>query len=48
MKKVYKFATGQDIPEGALYLWSCKNGDMPEMGYPVGYRYVWHYFLVKK
>ena len=44
MKKVFKYATGQDIPEGAVYLWSCKNGVMDEK---TGYKYVWHYFLVE-
>jgi hypothetical protein len=44
MKRVYKYATGQDIPEGAVYLWSTKNGIMDELG---RYEFVWHYFLVE-
>jgi hypothetical protein len=47
MQKVLKFATGQEIPKGAVYLWSCKNGDMDDAtGYPPNYKFVWHYFLV--
>ena len=42
MKKVYKYATGEKIPEDAKYLWSCKNGKMSE-----DYNFVWHYFLVE-
>lgn len=44
MNRVLKYATGQDVPEGAVYLWSCKNGTMDEDN---NYSYVWHYFLVK-
>jgi hypothetical protein len=44
MKKVYKYATGEQVPEGAIYLWSCLNGNM----YPATeYKFVWHYFLVE-
>ena len=43
MKKVYKYATGQDVPEGAKYLWSCKNGTMNA---DTGYQYIWHYYEV--
>ena len=43
MKKVFKYATGQEVPDGAQYLWSCKNGLMSSDN---GYEYVWHYFLV--
>jgi hypothetical protein len=45
MKKVLKFATGDEIPEGAVYLWSCKNGIMKHLEFD-NYQYVWHYFLV--
>jgi hypothetical protein len=41
--KVYKYATGQEVPEGAQYLCTVKNGKMLENGY----EFVWHYFLVK-
>ncbi|GAH81821.1 unnamed protein product [marine sediment metagenome] len=44
MKKVFKYATGQEIPEGAVYLFSIKNGIMNK---ETGYEYVWHYFLVE-
>ena len=48
MKKVFKYATGDEIPKDAIYLWSCKNGDMkPDVVYPNNYQYVWHYFLVE-
>ncbi len=48
MKKVYKFGTGEEIPEGAKYLYSVKNGVMDKgKGYVDGYQYVWHYFLVE-
>ena len=44
VKKVYKYATGVEIPEGAVYLYSTKNGVMDGK---IGYKYVWHYFLVE-
>lgn len=49
MKKVLKYATGEEIPEGAVYLWSCKNGEIGERKaeFPRGYKFVWHYFLVE-
>ena len=52
MKKVYKYATGEKIPDSAVYLWSCKNGymrneDKGDKGIKhIDYQYVWHYFLV--
>jgi hypothetical protein len=42
--KVFKYVTGQEVPEKAIYLWSCKNGLMDKDS---GYEYVWHYFLVQ-
>ena len=45
MKRVLKYATGQEIPDGAIYLWSCKNGDMKSD--IENYKYIWHYFLVE-
>jgi len=45
VKRVYKYGTGADIPEDAVYLWSCKNGKMPQRA--DDYMYVWHYFLVE-
>ena len=47
--KVLKYATGAEVPEGAKYLWSCKNGDMQcalANDRPANYQYVWHYFLI--
>ena len=43
--KIYKYATGQDIPAGATYLCTIKNGIMDEV---TKYEYVWHYFLVDR
>lgn len=50
MKRVFKYATGQTIPENAIYLYSCKNGNVEEDEddtFPIAYKYVWHYFLVE-
>ena len=47
MKRILKYATGDKVPNNAQYLFSCKNGDVDERGYPIGYKYVWHYFLVE-
>lgn len=44
VKKVLKYATGQEIPEGAEYLCTIKNGIMNKKD---NYEYVWHYFLVE-
>ena len=44
MKKVFKYATGQEIPEGAEYLCTIKNGMMVAQG---SREFVWHYFLVE-
>jgi hypothetical protein len=44
MKKVFKYATGETVPDNAIYLWSTKNGLMNENN---GYEFVWHYFLVE-
>ena len=41
MKKVYKYGTGQEIPDDAVYLWS--TTEHMEL---TGLRFVWHYFLV--
>ena len=42
--RVLKYATGQDVPEGAVYLHTIKNGIMDKEKH---YKYVWHYFLVE-
>ena len=43
MKKVFKYGTGQPIPEGAVYLSSFV--EEINNGVTVA-RFVWHYFLV--
>lgn len=48
MKKVLKFATGQEVPDGAIYLCTIKNGFMPIIETEKqDYQFVWHYFLVE-
>jgi len=48
MKKIFKYATGEQIPEGAIYLSTIKNGLMnAEISNYKDYYYVWHYFLVE-
>ena len=42
-KKVYKYGTGDIVPEEAKYLWSCKNGVMDK---DAEYQFVWHYYEV--
>ncbi len=44
MKKVLKYGTGQEIPEGAIYLHTLKNGMMSDK---TDAKFVWHYFLVE-
>jgi len=45
MKKVYKYGTGEEIPEGAIYLTTLvENMDLKITGIK---RLVWHYFLVE-
>ncbi len=48
MKKVFKYATGQEIPKGAVYLNTVKQTESltPEDGWMKCW-YVWHYFLVE-
>lgn len=48
-KKVYKYATGEEVPLNAVYLCTIKNGKLIDSreGYPPDYQYVWHYFLVE-
>ena len=48
MKKVYKYGTGQEVPEGAVYLKTVKQ---TQINTPGTDRWnmcwlVWHYFLV--
>lgn len=41
MRRVYKYATGDKIPEGAVYL--CTQIEQATQA-----RLVWHYFLVEE
>jgi len=51
IKKVYKFGTGQEIPEGAVYLKTIVEDERqyknPQSICINPYRFVWHYFLVE-
>lgn len=54
MKKVYKYATGADVPEGAVYLntkvetdSTQETGDYGRIYTSVRNTFVWHYFLVE-
>ena len=40
VKKVFKYGTGHEIPEGAIYLTTLVQVILNE-------RFVWHYFLVE-
>ncbi len=44
MRRIFKIATGGEVPEGAIYLLTLKNGKM-EFGSDK--EFVWHYFLVE-
>ena len=53
MKIVYKYATGEPIPEGAIYCFTHVEKTMHTETYPSGAveteeknTLVWHYFLV--
>ena len=53
VRRVYKYATGQDIPEGAIYLSTIKQTsakvDVPDRVQRTEWVpcwLVWHYFLV--
>jgi len=49
MKKVFKFATGEEIPKGAVYLGTVKQTKMQRIqgGEWINCWLVWHYFLVE-
>ena len=53
MKKVYKYSTGEEIPEGAVYLSTqveTTSAQTTQNGLPVTFTrnvLVWHYFLVE-
>jgi hypothetical protein len=44
MKKVYKYGTGEKIPDGAVYLTTVVDNDTLMLGKQI--RLVWHYFLI--
>lgn len=35
MKRIYKYGTGSEVPDGSVYLYTLVSGP-----------FVWHYFLV--
>lgn len=43
-RRILKYATGDRIPKGAIYLCTLKNGKMDMVN---DIEYIWHYFLVK-
>ena len=47
VKRVYKYATGEDIPEGAIYLNTVKQTEIQKDDKLVSCWLVWHYFLVE-
>lgn len=49
MKKVFKYGTGHEIPEGAEYLTTIVEEKVTDGYGPVRSiaRFVWHYFLVE-
>ncbi len=55
MRKVFKYGTGDDVPEGAIYLCTKTETDTETIGETSlrgeikrkENRYVWHYFLVE-
>jgi hypothetical protein len=48
MKKVYKYGTGQEVPEDAIYLKTIVEEAMVDgYGRILNPRFVWHYFLVE-
>lgn len=46
-KRVYKYATGDEIPEGAVYLATVVEETQTNSPSPHKIRLVWHYFLVE-
>jgi len=47
MKKVFKYATGQKIPKGSIYLNTVKQTKIYDGEEWVNCWFVWHYFLVE-
>ena len=49
MKKIYKYGTGDEVPEGAIYLSTVvqeMTSTIDNVSRTVN-RFVWHYFLVE-
>ncbi len=44
--KVYKYGTGEEVPKGAIYLYTKEESNMIESGEHISF--VWHYFLVEE
>ena len=44
-RRILEYATGEPIPEGAVYLCSLTNGEF-KTGDRKGWKYVWHYYEV--
>lgn len=47
VKKVFKYGTGQEVPEGAIYLCTKAQTEIGVNGSQKGCWLVWHYFLVE-
>lgn len=49
MKKIYKYGTGQSVPDGAVYLSTVvqEMHNAQDHVNMVTQRFVWHYFLVE-
>lgn len=47
VKKVFKYGTGQEIPEGAIYLSTIKQTEIETHDGWEKCWLVWHYFLVE-
>lgn len=48
MRKIYKYPTGAEIPEGAIYLCTKVEITLEQIAETIpATRLVWHYFLVE-
>ena len=45
VKKIYKYGTGMEVPEGAEFLSTVVENKI--LIGPKEFRFVWHYFLVE-
>lgn len=49
VKKVFKYGTGQEVPEGAVYLTTIvEEGTTEVREKERKFRLVWHYFLIEE